>query len=246
MRRDITGWYSERLYMNMPIVAYGHSGYPILMLPTAAADYLEYERFYLIDAIKHHIEAGHVRVYSVNSVNRHSLLNDSASPDIKMEYQSRYDSYLINEVLPFIRHDCGSASVLPLVSGISLGAYLAANTFFKHPDQYGGAILLAGSYNIRHYLDGYYDDNSYFNNPMDYLPNLSDNYHLPILQSGTRKIIIYTGQGAYEAPERAYDLSRVLSGKGIPHELDVWGHDVNHDWPWWRKAMDFYVSRLFG
>ena len=99
MRRDITGWYSDRLYMNMPIVAYGHAGYPILMLPTAAADYLEYERFYLIDAIKHHIEAGHVRVYSVNSVNRHSLLNDSAPPHIKMEYQSRYDSYLINEVL---------------------------------------------------------------------------------------------------------------------------------------------------
>ena len=35
----------------MPLVAYGHAGYPLLMFPTAAADFLEYERVYLIDAI---------------------------------------------------------------------------------------------------------------------------------------------------------------------------------------------------
>ena len=29
---------------------------------------------------------------------------------------------------------------------------------------------------------GYYDDNVYFNNPADYLPNLNDDYYLPILQ----------------------------------------------------------------
>ena len=34
------------------LVAYGHAGYPLLMFPTAAADYLEYERFLLVDAIK--------------------------------------------------------------------------------------------------------------------------------------------------------------------------------------------------
>ena len=44
--------------MDMPLVAYGHAGYPLLMFPTAAADYLEYERFYLIDAIKDFIERG--------------------------------------------------------------------------------------------------------------------------------------------------------------------------------------------
>ena len=45
MRRDITSWYSHNLNMDMPLVAYGHAGYPLLMFPTAAADYLEYERF---------------------------------------------------------------------------------------------------------------------------------------------------------------------------------------------------------
>ena len=40
MRREITSWYSHNLGMEMPLVAYGHAGYPLLMFPTAAADYL--------------------------------------------------------------------------------------------------------------------------------------------------------------------------------------------------------------
>ncbi len=51
MERRVTSWYSHNLEMEMPIVAYGHAGMPLLMFPTAAADYLEYERFLLIDAI---------------------------------------------------------------------------------------------------------------------------------------------------------------------------------------------------
>jgi len=48
MRRYTTSWFSHNLGMEMPLVAYGHAGFPLLMFPTAAADYLEYERFYLI------------------------------------------------------------------------------------------------------------------------------------------------------------------------------------------------------
>ena len=74
MRRDTTSWYSHTLGMEMPLVAYGHAGYPLLMFPTAAADFLEYERFLLVDAIKPFIESGLLRAYSINSVNRYSLL----------------------------------------------------------------------------------------------------------------------------------------------------------------------------
>jgi hypothetical protein len=38
-------------------VAYRHAGQTLLMLPAAAADYLEYECFYLVDAIKPFIDA---------------------------------------------------------------------------------------------------------------------------------------------------------------------------------------------
>lgn len=244
MERRTTSWFSPNLQMEMPLVAYGHAGYPLLMFPTAAADYLEYERFRLIDAIKHHIEAGRIRAYSINSVNKYSLLNDFAPGHIKGEMLARYDRYVTDEVLPLIRQDVGDAGTMPVTTGASLGAFLAANTFFKHSDMFAGTIAMSGSYDVRDYTRGYTDDNFYYNNPAQYLPNLNDDYHLPRLRRSPA-IVILTGQGAYEAPDRSRQLSGVLSSKGIPHTLDVWGHDVAHDWEWWCKMLDLYVGKLF-
>jgi esterase/lipase superfamily enzyme len=241
MERRTTGWYSQNLGMEMPLVAYGHAGYPLLMLPTAAADFLEYERFHLIDAISPLINAGRVRAYSINSVNRYSLLNDQASPPWKAELLSRYDRYITDEVLPLIRNDAGGLA--PLTTGASLGATLAANAYFRHPDLLRGTIPMSGSYDIRPFLNGYHDDNVYFNNPVEYLSNLNDDHYLPLLRRADA-VIIVTGQGAYEAPERSRHLSQILHAKGIPHSLELWGHDVNHDWPWWRKMLPYYLDKL--
>jgi len=243
MDRRTTAWFNHNLGMEMPLVAYGHAGYPLLMFPTAAADYLEYERFLLIDALGPLIEAGRVRAYSINSVNRYSLLNEQASPPVKAELLTRYDRYVTDEVLPLIRSDTGAQHARPLVTGASLGAFLSANAYFRHPDLLRGVIAMSGSYDIRSYLDGYRDDNVYFNNPVQYLENLNDDYHLPILRRADA-IVILSGQGAYEAPGRSRQLSRILSAKGIPHALDLWGHDVNHDWPWWRKMLPYWLDRL--
>jgi esterase/lipase superfamily enzyme len=244
MERRTTAWYSQNLGMEMPLVAYGHAGYPLLMFPTAAADYLEYERFHLVDAISPLIEAGRVRAYSINSVNRYSLLNEQASPQWKAELLTRYDRYIIDEVLPLIRNDTGDSQARPITTGASLGAFLSANAYFRHPDLLRGVIAMSGSYDIRSYLRGYTDDNVYFNNPMQYLSNLNDDYHLPLLKSADA-IFILSGQGAYEAPERSRQLAQLLDSKGIPNKLDLWGHDVNHDWPWWRKMLPYYLHKLF-
>ena len=240
MRRNITQWYSERLNRDMPIVSYGHYGPPVLMLPTAAADFLEYERFQLIDSVSHWLDNGKAKAYSVNSVNTLALLNNRASAPEKIEWLKRYDGYLIEEVLPFIRNDCGGGDVKPIVMGISLGAFLAANVFFRHPDCFSGAMLLSGSYDIRSYMGGYHSDDLYYNNPVEYLPEM-DTHHLH-----NKQIVIFTGQGNYEAPSRSRRLSRILKQKGVPHWLDVWGHDVNHDWPWWRTCVPAYFSATLG
>lgn len=243
MERRLTSWYSPSLGMEMPLVAYGHAGYPLLMFPTAAADFLEYERFQLIDSIRYHIDAGRLRAYSINSVNRYSLLNEQAPPPLKAELLSRYDNYVVNEVLPLIRQDTGDGQLRPVVTGASLGAYLSANSYFRHPDLLRGVIAMSGSYDVRSWFNGYHDDNVYFNNPVQYLPNLNDDYFLPILRRADA-IVILTGQGAYEAPERSRQLADILRSKAIPHTLDVWGGDVDHDWPWWRKMLPYWLDRL--
>ncbi|HSF88729.1 MAG TPA: hypothetical protein VLA46_04880, partial [Saprospiraceae bacterium] len=62
MKRILDSWYSPSLNKNMEIAMYGHYGPALLLIPTAAADYLEYERFLLLDVIQPHIEAGKVKV----------------------------------------------------------------------------------------------------------------------------------------------------------------------------------------
>ena len=245
MERHITSWFSPNLQMEMPLVRYGTGGQTLLMLPTAAADYLEYERFYLVDAIKPFIEHGKIRAYSINSVNKWSLLNKEMPPTLKAELLTRYDRYITEEVLPLIRNDNEEQFARPITTGASLGAYLAANEYFKHPDLFKGTIPMSGSYDIRSFLDGFYDDNVYFNNPVDYLPNLNDDHYLPILRRAD-SIYILSGQGNYEAPERSRHLSDVLHSKGIPHTLDLWGHDVDHDWPWWRKMLPYTLDKIAG
>lgn len=243
MERRTTAWFSPNLNIEMPLVAYGHAGQPLLMFPTAAADYLEYERFHLVDAIRPHIERGTIRAYSINSVNRFSLLNEQMPAHLKAQLLTQFDRYIVDEVLPLIRKDCGDDNARPLTTGASLGAFLAANAYFKHPDLFRGVIAMSGSYDVRSYLHGFYDDNVYFNNPADYLPNLEDNHYLPMLRKADA-IYILSGQGAYEAPERSRALSDILKSKQIPHTLDLWGADVNHDWPWWRKMLPYTLDRI--
>jgi esterase/lipase superfamily enzyme len=227
----------------MPIVVYGHWGQPLLMFPTAAADCEEYERFGLLGAISHHIDSGKVKIFSINSINRESWLNDSLPPAHRAWRQALYDQYVYQEVAPFIRHHCQTYDIAIATTGASFGAFHAANTLFKHPDAFKCVIAMSGSYDLKIYCNGYYDDNVYFNNPVDYLNNLSDPYLLDQLRSC--RICILTGQGAYEAPERSRQLSDVLNAKGIPHQLDLWGYDVNHDWPWWKVMLNDYINCLF-
>src|SRR5687767_15382917 len=212
MERRTTSWHSPNLNMEMPLVAYGHAGQTLLMLPTAAADYLEYERFHLVDAIRPHLESGKIRAYSVNSVNRWSLLNEKMPPHLKAELLARFDRYLVEEVLPLIRQEAGD-DARPITTGASLGAFLAANAYFKHPDLFRGVIAMSGSYDVRSYLQGHFDDNVYFNNPVDYLSNLDDDHYLPMLRKADA-IYILSGQGSYEAPDRSRKLSEILTAKG--------------------------------
>ncbi|MBI4469372.1 MAG: esterase family protein [Acidobacteria bacterium] len=227
----------------MPIAVYGHYGAALLLYPTAAADCEEYERFGLIEAIAGHIDSGRVKVFSINSINRESWMNERLAPAERAWRQVCYDRYVAQEVAPFIASHCRTPGIDIAASGASFGAFHAANTLFKHSNRFRTLIAMSGSYDIRPYCDGYYDDNCYFNNPVDYLSRLEDPWILGQLRQC--RIHILSGQGAWEAPNRSRELSAILNRKGVPHNLDLWGHDVDHDWPWWRKMLNVYIPRLF-
>jgi esterase/lipase superfamily enzyme len=243
VHREIHRWYSPHLNKGMEIALYGHYGFALLMFPTAAADYLEYERFGLIDAIAPFINAGTVKVFSVNSINNESWLNDHIPPPDRAVRHQQYNQYIVEEVVPFIRTMTSTETPI-ITTGASFGALHAANMLFRRPDVFEGTIAMSGTYDLKSYTKGYYDDNCYFNSPVDYLPNLTDEYYLSRLRS-KRHIYILTGQGAWEAPERSVQLGKILEAKGIPHVVDLWGHDVAHDWPTWKKMLPHVLGTRF-
>ena len=60
MHKEIHNWFSPALQKEMPVAVYGHYGFALLMIPTAAADFLEYERFQMMDVMRPWIEAGKI------------------------------------------------------------------------------------------------------------------------------------------------------------------------------------------
>ncbi len=241
MHREIHKWWSPNLHKDMEIAVYGHYGFALLMFPTAAADYLEYERFHLINSISHFINSGKIKVFSINSINSESWLNRNMYPAHRAIRQQQYNDYITEEIIPFIR-DFTSSETPVITTGASLGAFHAANSFFRRPDLFQGTIAMSGTYDIKSYANGYYDENCYFNSPADYLPNLNDENVLNQLRK--KSIIISSGQGPYEDPRSSRRLSEILHSKNIPHWLDLWGFDIGHDWPTWRKMLPYYLSNI--
>ena len=242
MHREINTWYSPALGKEMPIVTYGHHGFALLMVPTAAADYLEYERFELIDHIAPLINSGKVKVFSINSINTESWLNKQMEGSHKAIRQNQFNEYVFNEVIPFIKNKTSWETPI-VVAGASFGALHSMNLFLKRPDLINGTISMSGVYDLTEYTDGYYDEQVYYNSPIHYIPNLNDHNVLEQIRAG--KIIIATGQGDYEDPEANRRFSGVLNTKSIPHELDLWGHDVKHDWTTWRKMLPHFLETRF-
>lgn len=243
MKREIHQWYSPRLNKNMEIAVYGHYGFALLMLPTAAADYLEYERFLLIDALQPLVDAGKMKIFSINSINSEAWLNNRMHPRHKAIRHQQFNGYVENEVIPFI-HTHTSADTPIYTTGASLGALHAANLYFRRPDLIQGTIAMSGVYDLTAYTKGYYDEDVYFNSPIHYLPNLHDDHFLPLLQNA-RHIHILTGSGDYEDPEGSRNLANILSSRGIPFDLDVWGWDMRHDWPTWRAMLPYVLNEKF-
>jgi esterase/lipase superfamily enzyme len=228
----------------MELKIYGHYGKPMLVFPAQGGLFYEYEDFKMIDAISGFIEDGKVKVFTVDSLDNQTWANWNAHPADRARSHEDYDRYITQEVTPFIRQHCGGSGQQLIATGVSMGAYHAGNFFFRHPDIFDTVIALSGLFQLRMFVGDYVDDNVYFNSPLYFLPNLSDPWYLE--KYCRSKIIVCVGQGAWEDAMLvdAYALKRILDEKQIPAWIDIWGNDVNHDWPWWRVMMPYFLGKL--
>jgi len=243
MKRELTSWYSSSVNKEMPLATYGDYGFALLLVPTAAADYLEYERFQLIDSLAHHIDSGKIKVFSINSMNNESWMNNDMLGEHKAIRHNQFNKYVFDEVIPFIKNNTSQETPV-IISGASFGALHSVNLFLKRPDLINGVIAMSGVYNLHEYTKGFNDDQVYFNSPEDYLPGLIDPWYLDKIRTSNH-IHILSGSGAYEDPGAAGRFAKILYDKGINYELDIWGPDMTHDWPTWRAMLPYYIESRF-
>lgn len=244
MQIEYHQWWSPSLNQHMELKVYGHYGKPMLVFPAQGGRFFDYENFGMINAIQGFIDGGKIKVFAVDSIDNQSWANGNAHPADRARRHEDYDRYILEEVAPFIDQNCGCAGEKVIVTGCSMGAYHAVNFFFRHPGVFDSVIALSGLYQLGMFVGDYMDEQVYFNSPLAYLPNLEDAWYLERYRQS--KIIVCCGQGAWEDAMLAdsLQLKSILEAKGVPAWIDIWGHDVNHDWPWWQKMMPYYLEHI--
>jgi esterase/lipase superfamily enzyme len=241
VRIEHHNWYSPRLGWDIGVAVFGHWGPPLLAFPTSHGDQWELQRQGLLDAIADFIDAGRVKVFCVGSNNHDSFLNKGAHPFHRSWRQRMFDEYIRNEVVPFVHTHCQSPGIPITTWGASLGAYHAVNTLLRYPHLVKRCYGFSGVYDLRRFMDGMYDDNFYFHNPMDYMASMGDGWFLQQLDNCEIRLV--TGSGPWEDSRPTYAFASVLARKGIRHDVDDWGWKGGHDWPYWKEMIREYVGR---
>lgn len=250
MKVEYYKFYSYNLDRDMEFKVFGHAGKPILVFPCQDGRFFDYENQGMIETISGYINDGRIQVFCVDSIDTEtwSFMTERDSRYC-MEMHERYYNYICNEFYPVamdINEEAnGYRADGMITNGCSMGAAHSANFFFRRPDLFSGCIALSGVYDMSFFAKGYQDDIFYQNSPIHYLDGMP--YDHPYVEMyRNRSIMICVGQGAWEHPmiEDTLRVKELLGYKNVPNDIEVWGYDVCHDWPWWKIQMPHFLDKI--
>lgn len=241
-----TSWYSDRTNRHMNIKIYGWGGTPILVFPCQDAMSDNFANFGMIDTISDFINNGNVQLFCVDTIDTESWSDVNNWDNCHRSWrQECYYNYIIEEVVPFIRNNNGSGR-LPVAIGCSLGALHAAIVALRRPDLFGGCLSMSGIYDPKFAFGDWMDENLYNNSPVNFVGDLPwDHWYLDLYRQ--RNIMLVVGQGRWEDDGRRTTaiMRDIFAAKGVNATCDFWGYDVDHDWPWWKVQIRYYLPRVF-
>lgn len=236
MNREYHRWFSPSLNREMELLVFGQAGARVLAFPTSQGRFYEWEERGLVGAVGEHLERGWLQLFCVDNVDSESWYCEWAHPGGRAYRHAQYDHYLYYEVLPFT--ESKNDNPFLITTGASLGGYHAMTFGLKHPDKVSRVLAMSGLYDIRRFTGGYSDDNVYFNNPMQFIPNEHDPQRLELLRQ--MDLIMVVGRTDWLV-QSARDLSGALWAKGIGNALREW-NGWYHDWPHWKKMLPMYIG----
>jgi esterase/lipase superfamily enzyme len=170
------------------------------------------------------------------------------NPRQRIETHERFYNYICNELVPRIKainnySNGGFGHERVLTTGCSLGAFHALNFALRRPDLFSGTIAMSGIYEAGFFFKGYGDDLTYANSPVDYLRNMpADHPYVEAYRNSD--LIVSVGQGRWENEclDSIHKLAQIVNEKQLDIWIDFWGYDVDHDWPWWKKQIVYFLQ----
>jgi len=229
----------------MHLWRFGHFGTPVIAFPTAAGFAHEWKQQGMVDALADLIGRGKIKLYCPESNVAEAWTRKDSDPAWRIGRHLLYERWVMEVLVPYIRRDCNTPNIPIAVAGSSLGGLYAANFALKHPETFPWSLAMSGRYEMRNFTGGYDSPEVYFNNPLAFVPNLRGPH---LARARQTHITLVCGQGLYE--EGCIEETRALAAQfrrlQIPHDEDIWGHDVKHDWEWWKRQAAFHFDRVLG
>jgi esterase/lipase superfamily enzyme len=234
MQEKYYKWYSSNLNMDVEMLVFGHSGYPVVLFPTSMGSYHENKDQKLIESAKWFLDQGLIQIYCPTSIDKNSFYNKKIHPIHRIENHNWYDKMVCHEIVEKIKNNTHTGKVA--MAGCSFGGYHATNFAFKHPGYVSHIFSMSGAFSIKSFMDGFWNDTVFFNSPEDFLFGLNDRelWNMDIIL-GTSNIDICL--------DANLNLSRILANKEVNHWLDI-RENKKHDWPVWREMFPHYLSRI--
>ncbi len=241
MEKQYIKHFSHSLGREMECTFYGHGGMPVLFIPCQDGRHFDFEGFNMTDTWGSWLENGEVMVLAIDTIDKETWSDREKPAAERAQLHEAWMRYLVEEAAPMLEERCGRRGVT--VFGCSLGATHAVNLFLRFPDRITGMLALSGIYDGAYGFGNYMDGVVYQNSPVHYMANFPADH--PFIEKFNRnRGIICVGTGAWEEPHTTFQLKKFFEEKGIQIWVDIWGEDVNHDWPWWHKQVEYFVPKL--
>jgi esterase/lipase superfamily enzyme len=238
MREQYHKWYSGRINKEFEMLTFGYAGLPLILFPTSMGTYYQCKDFGLVTSLEWYVKNGKIKIYCPDSYDKESWYNEAINASQRIQNHLLYDDFILNEVIYRAMEETKQSRVM--TAGCSLGGFHAVNMAFRHPDKVSHTFSLGGAFDVRILIDNYFDENAYFNSPVDYMANLTNKWHLEHIA----KMGIVLGCGEHDmCKSYNFHLANVLQIKNIGHWLDV-RSGAGHDWNFWNEALPHYLSLL--
>lgn len=240
MYRDAISYHSNVLGEDLGVIVYGMTGYPIIVFQTQDSKCTNYEDFGMISELADYIDSGKVQLFCVDSIDQESWSNTNGEKSWRAQRQEDYFRFVTDELVPYV-HDRNGSDLRPLATGCSMGATHSAIAALRRPDLFQGCIALSGVYRTSFFFGDWMDENLYMNDMVQMLHDLpADHPYIDLYNH--RSLCFCVGQGAWEdGLSDLRDMDASFKRLGINTWCDFWGYDVNHDWPWWKKQMRYFL-----